>query len=803
MVLHGKKSNIIILIFIACFWFACAASAEKQFDIKRIGNINPYSENAFLIESAENGSLTITIHDSICIYRTIKQRISSGKTKIYWDGCGFNQEMLYKKTYTITAEMETDSGQQYSVSFDSPIEYPDQCLQYAMPSSDKLYLDDLNNWFIEYRTVKDGTINIELILGETGENICLYSINAVGAKIGRKEFSAISGKKTLPKAGIYRIKIYEKTKPDQFYEYNLEIANQKPEQVPVEMTGDIMPERTMSENEIWDIMMKPSVVLDIDFFKHQEVFKEPDKKSQSLGTLHGQTQCVKVIKIENDWAQIGAWNHEDASYIEGWVPYSILKYEYPNKEYGILIDKEKQTLSVYQNGKVADTLLISSGKAEKNKLYQETSAGCFLTGYHRVNFSMNGKKYDYVIQYDGGNLLHQAPYDWGQKKKDFTMGRGYLGAKASHACIRIQPEPGEGGLNAFWIFTHIPYHTRVIILDDQNKREAEKDLLQRGKKEDIHVDSLHTANPSEKSEKQDIVITFGGCLSAQETKSKKNGSFNAYITQNGYESPMKNLIPIFENDDYTIINMNYQKKDKTDNKTSENSILNHDMTELLKISSIDMISMNNDQIHIAETEKSGITSINVPEKCATVILNDHLFGFTGCTEKEYLKEPDIIDKRIGKLKEEKCEKIIFFLSGTEKNTSVHSIVQEAMAHRSIRAGSCLVIGKSNYIQGVDSIEGIPVFYSLGSLLDGNSADKPKNQQGFLLQAVFSFSKGNESVNLTVIPIMPYGNAEKEKNEYSPSINLNKKESEDIIRYIWQDTPNQIMNKISFYIPDQS
>ena len=126
-----------------------------------------------------------------------------------------------------------------------------------------------------------------------------------------------------------------------------------------------MPDRSMNDAEIWEMMMKPSVVVDIDYFQHQDVYSYPDEISESLGTLHGQTQGLEVIRIDGEWALVGAWNHEDASYVEGWVPVSKLKSEYPAKEYGILIDKQKQTLTVYRNGAVIDTLLVSSGRAEK------------------------------------------------------------------------------------------------------------------------------------------------------------------------------------------------------------------------------------------------------------------------------------------------------------------------------------------------------------------------------------------------------------------------------------------------------
>ena len=63
------------------------------------------------------------------------------------------------------------------------------------------------------------------------------------------------------------------------------------------------------DREIWDAMMKPSVIVDIDPTEHQKVYSEPDPSSASLGTLHGQTQGLSVFLISGEWAKIGAWNH--------------------------------------------------------------------------------------------------------------------------------------------------------------------------------------------------------------------------------------------------------------------------------------------------------------------------------------------------------------------------------------------------------------------------------------------------------------------------------------------------------------
>ena len=178
----------LLMTFVFCFLVVFSVSGENTFEIKRVGNIHPYADNAFRINTDEAGELEIRIHDGICIYRTISERISAGESTIHWDGCGYNQERLYEKSYTITAELKTESGKVYTVSFASPIEYSSQYLQYVLPSSYNLYLDNQEDWFLEFRTVKKGTVVITVRSNADPDDVYSYSVAAAGGKISRKNF---------------------------------------------------------------------------------------------------------------------------------------------------------------------------------------------------------------------------------------------------------------------------------------------------------------------------------------------------------------------------------------------------------------------------------------------------------------------------------------------------------------------------------------------------------------------------------------------------------------------------------------
>ena len=804
-------TSLCLIFFLCCT--CCSSIGGNVFEIKRIGNIHSYEKNAFLIHSTVAGEMTISIHDDNCVYRTLSASIEEGETRIEWDGCAYNKEKLYEKTYTITAVLKEDSGCVHTTSFQSPVEYAGQYLQYALPSSENLYLDAPENWFIEFKTVQTGSLMIALSPKETqDETPYRYKVPATGGKIIRKDFSSIS-RDSKPQTGSYIMTVYEISRPDEIYQYPLTVTQSSPEKQAVTETGAIMPERDMTEEQIWNLMMRPSVVVDIDFFKHQDVYEKQDTGSKSLGTLHGQTQGLEVIRIEGTWAYIGAWNHETAEYIEGWVPLEKLKTEKPSDEYGILVDKRNQTMTVYCKGKKIDTIFVSTGRAEKNSLYQETSAGSFLTGYHRVNFSMNGKKYDYVIQYDGGNLLHQTPYDWGKSKKDFTYGRGYLGAKASHACIRIQPEPGQGGINAYWLFTHLPYHTRVIILDDPEERKAAYNRLM--KTEDSSHEQFKDVS-SIKDKKDDdhtVTMTFGGNVipGGNRTFNSRRESLISFAEKIGYQQFLSSLVPIFSEDDLTCISLGGVLEGDQERIPDAKDIQYgpKGMNEIFRNASVEMIIISDDAVFsrkelIQDTiiQAQGYADVMDKRYPMAIEMKGHLFGFAACSESEYLSDCNVISNRIKALKEMNCEKIIFSVSGKDNGTENRTIIQEAMANRSVIAGADLVIfNYGGQAKGIEYVRGVPVVYNTGILLDGSTSQRPKHFASMLLQAEFDFEKDNKGTEITLIPVCPYGYSDSDKNNYQPECLKTAKDAEKFIRLIRRDSSDADLTRTGIRISD--
>ena len=440
--MNRQKTITVLLI---CFMiFLCGRSlGESSFQINVPGEISGYQSNPIMVIAPEDGTVSLTIHDEHTVYRVLEKEVSSGKNQILWDGLGWNEERMAQKSYVIDGIFTGKSGITQTGSAVIQVGPSQQAILFALPSDQAVYLSDPGDWFLEFKILYTDQLVSEFFDAESGELILKSSRQAKGARVNQISFYALTGRKHLPE-GKYRVSVYGQRHPSYAREFLLEVREGKRPVLPLEVTGDIMPSREDSDLEIWRKMTAPATVINIKNTSHQKVFEEPDQDSGVLGTLHGQSQAVSVLEIQDKWVRISAWNHEDGSPVEGWVPRRVLMVVQPQTEYGLLVDKKYQTLTVYHQGEKIDTLLVSTGRMARGELYQETAAGSFLTNYHMSDYSTNGLKYDFVIRYDGGNLLHQIPYAWNESgKKDMIPGEVYLGTKASHACIRVQEKPSD------------------------------------------------------------------------------------------------------------------------------------------------------------------------------------------------------------------------------------------------------------------------------------------------------------------------------------------------------------------------
>ena len=464
----ARKIPAFLLIFLLVCVFAAAGAEELTVSLPE--KVKGYTPCEIVINSPVAGEAELKLLDPVRnVWLTRKEQVTEGENVLPWDGLGEFGDRMFAGPYRFLVKVTGTDGTEQSAEAKFEISGTTPTLVYALPSSETLYTEKGEKWFVECFvsaeclvrmevTDKDGSVvyvKEEKIRDPDG--ICL---NWSGALDNRQKIPA----------GEYTVRMWSKLNPDYVRSFPLTVKNEAPEKLTVGPTGPVMPERGMSEEEIWEIMMKPSVVIDDNgTFRRFDLYSTKNAlRTRTVGTLRCALQGLEVLDTDGTWAYVRAWRHEDGKPVEGYYMQKKLTVVKPSAHYGILIDKRDQTLTLYEDGHAVGSVPVSTGLIEGIETYRETPAGAFLTDVHTgASFAQEGYRYEYPLRYDGGNYIHGVGYSRTSRVRDYSENQKLLGQKASHGCTRVSVMLQEGcKFNIYWLWAHLPYHTRVIILDD-------------------------------------------------------------------------------------------------------------------------------------------------------------------------------------------------------------------------------------------------------------------------------------------------------------------------------------------------
>lgn len=776
--------------------------------VNRDNTAQGFAENAITVHAETAGIVAFAISDEYGVYGTWEAQVQMGENQIPWNGLGWNQERIADGKYTLTAVLTGADGSAQTAETKVTMKKAANALLLALPSADTLWLDG-EEWFCEVRLVRSGdTITMDVCRADDDQTLLdtkKMKVNA-GGPVKFKWDGRIDKKDAEP--GEYLLRYYLPENPAYLHEVRVTICEGAPEEIPVEVTAAIMPERGMTDAEIWAIMQQPSVVADLNKQDSHLTIREGKGKGKALGTVHGQSQALAVLELDGAYARVGAWNHETGDYVEGWVKKSSLKVVTPSSEYGLLIDKVTQTMTVYYRGEAIDTFAISTGLAAENRMIRETAAGAFLTVDRIGNFDSDGYQYDYPIRYDGGNLIHQMGYDPVGTKKDFSDQEPLLGMKASHGCVRVSNVPTEKGINAYWLYTHLPYHTRVIILDDPEQRVL--NAAAAGKA--VEVPTIEPIAPPALAEGEtEIVLTVGGdaVIGTREKWWNREDAFPAYLEQYGMGYPFQHLLPIFEADDMTFVNLEgVLKADKKGEQTNKDFRFRGlpEWTEVLHAASIEQVSIANN--HYIDYGNAGREATRAALEAAGIPYSgfDYVYiweyegvkiGFGGCRETVYKQDPSVVYRDVNAMKRAGCDLIIYTCHWGTEYAANHNDLQDRIAAAAAAAGVDILIGgHPHVVQGLGTVGDMPVIYSLGNLMFGGTHDM-RTFDAMLAQLRLRFRDG-EYVGVTVelIPVLTSSRAAEDINDFCPVV----AEGEDrarILQKVQDDTPFPLTEAMYF------
>lgn len=285
----------------------------------------------------------------------------------------------------------------------------------------------------------------------------------------------------------------------------------------------------------------------------------------------------------------------------------------------------------------------------------------------------------------------------------------------------------------------------------------------------------------------EIVLTVGGdsTLGSEDAMWEESTSFIRHIAQNGYGYPFKNLMPLFESDDLTIVNFEGVLAETDSGKVPKtyNFRAPTDYANILPVSSIEAVTLGNN--HSGDYGQAGFDStvkaldsvgtewfVNCPQGNKTFIYekNGVKVGFLGFYIGYWRSNRAQINQALKELKDAGCAAIVAMMHGGSEYSQRHDESQFNMAMSCIEQGASVVIGHHPHVlQGLQKIKGATIVYSLGNLaFGGNKRVKNMADTALVVGArlLFDAQKNYLGHQLTLYPIHPSGTGNK-NNNYQP------------------------------------
>ena len=297
----------------------------------------------------------------------------------------------------------------------------------------------------------------------------------------------------------------------------------------------------------------------------------------------------------------------------------------------------------------------------------------------------------------------------------------------------------------------------------------------------------------------DIKLSFAGdCMLATYKDQNTSGSFNEYSKNNEPEYFLSKVREIFENDDFTTVNL---ENVFSDNKLSEIPKSGERVfwfkskssnVNILTTSSVEGVSLANNHTNdygkqgyldtIETVENAGLQYGTNNEKIiyyekdnfTIAIICSGLWGEYGA---------NTIINKIKEAEENSDYQIVFYHGGTEGIHKPEERKQRA-SRKLVDNGADLVIGNHPHVlQPIEEYNGKTIIYSLGNFCYGGHR-QPKNRT-VIYQKTLTINKETMSVDIeqdNIIPCYVYtGNV----NNYQPTPIEDETEKQKVIDFMYQ------------------
>ena len=731
-------------------------SSEGELDIEFPEKIIGFAENEISVTVQEEGilELEITGADGICRYHTSAALIQ-GRNQLTWNGTGAFNQPLASGNYLMKARFTGGDGAVAENSKQCVLSKNRQQLLYAIPSSNVLYLNDSSDWVVECSLSQNGSIVMDVFsFDESNTQVTRITQYVKKMTAVRLTWNGRTSTSRFVPVGRYLVQVYPESSPDQAMKMILYVQDSDKEVYSVGVTGMMVPERGMSDSEIWEIMMQPSVVY--DGTEAAYLRESASMRSSRIGKINPQKQALEVLAIENEWAKVRAWGQDDGKLIEGYLQTAHLKIVLPNRQYGLMIDLADQMMSVYEEGRKIAQVPVCTGRALSSQPNWGTTPGSFLTGYHLSPGVTSGKTYECRIAYDGNRVIEQIGYE-NRRGVQVYSDNANLGTVSTRGTVGL-PVSAEETLNAWWLYTHIPVGTRVIILDSEP-----------------HMTTAVYAEIDDviPSYEQTITLTICGEAELGMTEYEKDN----FLAEGTLFTGLQEL---FLTDDLTVMSLSTVLTDDAAFVRSERPgalRAGTDCTDMLTASGVEVVTLASR--HFSDYRYWGrISTVSALKEAKLGIAgsgiafvyekNGHKIGILADREISYEENPELASDDIRRLREEGCEAVLVLCSWGTEGSGWHTLRQEIMAKHLILAGADMVIGQSGGVQGIDVFDEVPVIWNLGKIFDRDEIAVTKCSMAARITLTFS-ENGYEGAFFRLIPCITGRQTTQEKQRVMPEV----------------------------------
>jgi poly-gamma-glutamate synthesis protein (capsule biosynthesis protein) len=262
------------------------------------------------------------------------------------------------------------------------------------------------------------------------------------------------------------------------------------------------------------------------------------------------------------------------------------------------------------------------------------------------------------------------------------------------------------------------------------------------------------ADSSAEGVKKNIVISFAGdCTLGGDIQSYGEARFASAVEKEGYDYFLSGVLPIFSEDDFTVVNLETVLTDSVKKRQNRSFIFRGDpeYAKILTAGSVEAVTIANNHASDfldkgKEDTKKALDAENIKyfgyDREYYRYIKGVRFGFLGLTEWDY--SLDEVKERVAAA-DKNCDMLIVeFHWGIERQYSP-SKTQQAYGRAAVDAGADLVVGQHPHVLGeTESYNGVNIVYSLGNFCYGGHSN-PSDKNTAIFQQEFINDNGKISL----------------------------------------------------------